>query len=55
MMGYRTSIVGTDGSGPARTAPVGCHHRRSPLLARLLSTPPIELARKAHCDILITA
>ncbi|ELB86054.1 MULTISPECIES: universal stress protein [unclassified Rhodococcus (in: high G+C Gram-positive bacteria)] len=26
---------------------------RSSLLARLLSIPPIELARKAHCDILI--
>ncbi|MBW0275362.1 hypothetical protein ATM97_29235 [Nocardia sp. MH4] len=25
---------------------------RSPLLARLLTTPPIALARKAHCDIL---
>lgn len=27
---------------------------RPPLLARLLTTPPIELARKAHCDILFT-
>ncbi|VFA99694.1 universal stress protein [Nocardia cyriacigeorgica] len=28
---------------------------RSPLLARLLAPPPIALARKAHCDILIAA
>jgi nucleotide-binding universal stress UspA family protein len=33
---------------------VTANPHRSPLLARLLSTPPIELARKAHCDILIT-
>lgn len=32
---------------------VTANPHRSPLLARLLSTPPIELARKAHCDILI--
>ena len=34
---------------------VTANPHRSPLLAQLLSTPPIELARKTHCDILITA
>ncbi|WP_280382489.1 universal stress protein [Nocardia wallacei] len=32
---------------------VTANPHRSPLLARLLPTPPIQLARKTHCDILI--
>ncbi|MEV3961532.1 universal stress protein [Nocardia sp. NPDC050193] len=33
---------------------VTANPHRSPLLARLLATLPTELARKAHCDILLT-
>ncbi|MCC3317847.1 MULTISPECIES: universal stress protein [Nocardia] len=34
---------------------VTANPHRSRLLARLLSTPPITLAREAHCDVLIAA
>jgi nucleotide-binding universal stress UspA family protein len=39
----------------AATLIVTANPHRSPLLAWLLSIPPVELARKAHCDILIAS